>query len=349
MVASSKGDRDLIACSVSPTISVILPVYNAASYLQDSIDSILCQTYGDFELIIINDGSRDASGEIIRSYSDSRIVYLEQSNRGLAATLNRGIEFSSGRYVARQDADDIAMPERFARQISFLESHKEYALVGTWAEIWSDRQPSGRVHRHPRENPRIQFHLLFDNPFVHSSVVVRGDILKSEGGYTADASRQPPEDYELWSRLARKYPVANLPEILQIYREVPGSICRDAHQSFVGPLITISSENIAWRIGLPTANSLSTTMAALVHGDHGRVDPGIPFGTIRDALTTASEEIAASTGTPRAELQKMEEQYLSAIHFQFLSYRYPPIIATLLHRLWLTAGCYRASFTALLA
>jgi glycosyltransferase involved in cell wall biosynthesis len=206
--------------SFTPKISVILPVYNAEKYLSEAIQSILDQSYSDFEFIIINDGSKDRSEEIVLSFNDERIIYLSQSNRGLAATLNRGIETARGEYIARQDNDDVSDKRRLELQLSFMEEHPHVALLGTSAEIIDEEgQPTGRFHKHATDNELLKFFLLFDNPFVHSSVMFRKELVKQIGGY--DISPKFFEDFNLWSRVARtEYKLANLPDCLLKYREV---------------------------------------------------------------------------------------------------------------------------------
>src|SRR6185369_12980087 len=140
-----------------PLISVVLPVYNGEEYLRESIDSILKQSYSNFEFLILNDGSSDRSEEIIQSYSDPRIKYHKHANCGLAATLNKGIELAKGEYIARQDQDDISLPTRLEKQITFLENHSEYAMVGTGSKIWRANKKTGRSHHHATVNAKIQF------------------------------------------------------------------------------------------------------------------------------------------------------------------------------------------------
>jgi glycosyltransferase involved in cell wall biosynthesis len=118
-----------------PLISVVMPVYNAAQYLREAIDSILNQTFRDFEFIIINDGSTDRSLEIIQSYNDDRIRLINQKNTGLAKALNNGIAIAKSDFIARMDADDISIPERLTSQFSFLESNVDVVAVGSNAEV----------------------------------------------------------------------------------------------------------------------------------------------------------------------------------------------------------------------
>ena len=211
---------------MTPKISVILPVYNAQSYLQESIESILNQSFEDFELIMINDGSTDGSLSIMESYTDQRIRIINQSNAGLPISLNRAIAQARGQYLARQDADDISLPERFAKQVAYLDTNPQCALLGTWAQILVENTPTDRSLSHPHLNSDIQLKLLFFNCFVHSSVMIRKRALETSGLYPEDPEKFPPEDYDLWLRIAKHWDVANLPEILLQYRELPNSISR---------------------------------------------------------------------------------------------------------------------------
>jgi glycosyltransferase involved in cell wall biosynthesis len=230
----------MITHQPEPLISVILPVYNCPQHIQEAVESVFSQTYDNFELILIDDGSTDDTPLILRQFTDQRVQLITQQNQGLAAALNQGIRLSHGRYIARQDADDIALPERFSKQVAFMESHPNCALVGTWAEIWEGNVRTTRMHRHPADNTALHFELILNNPFVHSSVMVRKSALERVGVYSTDTARQPPEDYELWSRIAREYEVANIPEMLQIYREVANSLSRKGTTPFLEHLVKIN-------------------------------------------------------------------------------------------------------------
>jgi glycosyltransferase involved in cell wall biosynthesis len=246
-------------------ISVVLPVYNGAAYLHEAIDSIIRQTYSDFELIIIDDGSKDDSAVIVNTYNDPRIRFYSQKNLGLAATLNRGISLAGGKYIARQDQDDISLPRRLAKQLEFLETNKDYGMVGTWAEIWEDEKPTDRSHKHPVDNLELKFFLLFDNPFVHSSMMIRKSVFDVVGGYSTDRERQPPEDYELWSRVSKKFKVANIPEMLHVYREMPQSMSRTGDNPFLNHLLRINVENLAFATSGKYPELAYRDLAALSH------------------------------------------------------------------------------------
>ncbi|MGI4789435.1 MAG: glycosyltransferase family 2 protein [Janthinobacterium lividum] len=205
--------------TAAPRVTVLMPVYNAAAFLHEAIDSILSQTFTDFEFLIIDDGSTDNSAAIVRSYPDPRIRFIQnERNLKLTATLNRGLDLARGDYIARMDADDISLPERLARQVAFLDTHPDVGIVGVWARAF------GESHfniPHPADPERIRAKLLFDSALVHPSVLMRRSLLN------AHSLRYEPlghfEDYELWQHAARLFPLANISEYLFCYRVTTGS------------------------------------------------------------------------------------------------------------------------------
>jgi hypothetical protein len=289
---------------MNPAVSILMPVYNGAAYLSKSLESMLQQTYDDFELIVIDDGSSDRSAEIIQRVKDRRLRFYRQTNHGLAATLNRAIQLSRGSYLARQDQDDVSLPLRLMKQVRYLEEHLRCGLVGTWAEIVAGTEPTGRVHRHASENGSLQFDLLFDNPFVHSSVMMRKTAIESVGTYSTDPARQPPEDYELWSRLARQWEVANIPEVLHIYRELPSSMSRDGSYPFRDRVIDISAENIRWILGEAAGMPAVDDLAALNHAAYARVDPCVRWKHLSRVMTSAADRLAVSCHADPATIQR---------------------------------------------
>ena len=200
----------------TPVISVLMPVYNAERYLQESIESILNQTYTDFEFIIINDGSTDKSKKIILSYEDPRVLYIENPvNQGYLFSLNKGIDIAKGKYIARMDADDLSMPGRFEKQINFLESHNDIVLVGSSATIINESNQEKKVTNVLLSSDLIFAQLFFENPFFHSSVMGRAGVFRE---FKYDFNYYLAEDYYLWSQIAMKYKLANLSEPLIKYR-----------------------------------------------------------------------------------------------------------------------------------
>jgi glycosyltransferase involved in cell wall biosynthesis len=308
--------------TLQPLVSVLLPVYNGELYLREAIESILEQTYTNFELIIINDGSSDDSEGIILSFHDPRIRYYTQENQGLPATLNRGIGLSAGDIIARQDQDDVSLPLRFERQISFLKANPRCGMLGTWAEIWVDCIRTGRAHRHPSDNVSLQYSLLFNNPFVHSSVMIRREVFNRVGLYCNDSSRQPPEDYELWSRVSREFEVSNIPEIHLIYREVPKSMSRTGVNPFLDKLVNISAENLAWVTGRSCTDTAARDLAALVHGAMHLVSPRPSFTKIVYLLRCAVESVCRLAGKEDRSVEESAEVCLRSIRNKYLLHRF---------------------------
>lgn len=208
-----------------PVISVVLPAYNAEPFVETAITSILKQTFGDFELIVIDDGSTDKTLEILQQLSeqDKRINVISRPNKGLVATLNEGIKLSNGKFVARMDADDISHPERFERQIEFLKSNRDYAVVGTGYEFINEYGTFIKSRTVLTNAELIKAGLLFGNQLCHPSVMINMELVGKDFQYR---DFQAAEDYEIWCRLAEIYKVTNIPDILLKYRVLNTSISR---------------------------------------------------------------------------------------------------------------------------
>lgn len=297
---------------IQPEITVVIPVYRGASTLPEALDSVIDQKVGHMEIIVLDDGSPDDSGKIAEAYSANLdnvdLQVYRHPNRGLAATLNRGIELAQGNYISRQDQDDIVLPGRLEKQKAFLDANPTVAMVGTWAAIHSGDTPTHRYHRHPTSHESLQLELLFDNPFVHSSMMIRTDVLREIGGYCEDKSRQPPEDYELWSRIARRYRVANLPEVLTVYREMPGSMSRTGENPFLNKVIHISTENLLHILAPNYSAADCGKLAELYHrGGMDEIKFSLPKKQVYEMLSTAAQII----GGPR---EAWSDEFLSSFH-----------------------------------
>ena len=204
-----------------PLVTVFMPVYNRAELVRASIDSVLAQTFGDFELLVIDDGSTDESVDVIRSYRDPRVrLVVHEKNQGTPRTRNHGLELARGRYVALLDSDDIALPRRLERQVRFLEEHRDVAGVGSWA-IGTNR--AGKARRllvrvtEPRAiRARIPFVSCFKNP----TMMVRADVLRT---FRYREEFGVCQDIDAWARISTRHALANLPAFLVRYREGGGS------------------------------------------------------------------------------------------------------------------------------
>jgi hypothetical protein len=304
-----------------PAVSVLLPVYNCQEYVATAIESLLNQTFSDFEAIIIDDGSSDASAEVISSYHDPRIKFIRQANLGLASTLNKAIGLACAPLLARQDQDDISMPDRLEKQVAYMQAHPECGLLGSWAQIMEINKLSSRFHRHPTSDWELRYGLLFNNPFVHSSVMLRKSVVTELGGYTTDPERQPPEDYELWSRIARVSAVANIPDVLLIYREIPGSMSRTGVSPFQRRLVRISAENIAHSAGVEPNDSSVTAIACLTHGTPEDLSGTPDFRLIRTILFRALEQCASPANRPTLQIDA--ELRLTSLKASWLAYNVP--------------------------
>lgn len=205
-----------------PLVSVVMSVYNAQDYLNEAIESILNQSYENVEFIIVNDGSTDSSLNIIQSYmiNDSRISLIDRKNKGLPFSLNEGINIAKGKYIARMDADDISLPTRIEEQVSFLDSHQNIGICGSWVEVFGGR--TGFI-KHPISHEEMKMKMLFNVCFAHPTVMIRKDLFETKN-IKYNVSYSNSQDYMLWSEIQSITCMANIPKILLRYRISEGSI-----------------------------------------------------------------------------------------------------------------------------
>lgn len=203
---------------MKPEISVVLSVFNAEKYLKSCVDSILCQSFHNFELIVINDGSTDNSLNILKQYqeNDRRIILVSQSNQGLSSSLNLGIALSKSEICARIDADDVAENSRLQKQFNFLNENPNISVVGSWIKIFGEGCIP-RVWKNPLSPSEIYLTLFVKNPLFHPSVMFRKSRVLAAGGY--DSSVPYDQDYDLWLRMSKNGDqFANIPQVLMHYR-----------------------------------------------------------------------------------------------------------------------------------
>lgn len=197
-------------------ITVLMPVFNSELFVKEAIESILNQSYKNFEFLIINDGSTDQSHAIISSFLDSRIKYVNNKvNKGIVNTLNEGLVLSKGKYIARMDADDIAMPDRLTKQAAFLTANPTYKLCGSMAiAIDATGKEINNLNR-PQHSAKIKVFNLFRNAFIHPTIMADAETIKK---FAYSENFKYAEDYFLFSQITMSYPVANLHERLLQYR-----------------------------------------------------------------------------------------------------------------------------------
>ncbi len=197
----------------NPKVTVFIPAYNREKYIGDAIESILAQTFTNFEILLIDDGSKDRTIEIMRSYQDPRVrIIRNEHNLGIPKTRNKGIEQARGEFIAMLDSDDRAFPTRLEKQVSFLDAHHDYAQVGSWCRMMDEQgRPLKRIKRQPILPEDVDIQLLFRCSLSNRSIMARTKILR-EYGYRNDYPRC--QDYDLHVRLAQQYKLGNLPECL---------------------------------------------------------------------------------------------------------------------------------------
>ena len=199
----------------SPQISILMPAYNAALYLIEAIESMLNQTFTDFELLILDDCSTDNTEEIVNAFQDKRIYYIRQEkNLGLANNLNVGLKLAKGKYIARMDGDDISYPDRLQIQYDFLEKHPEIDLCSCGLEMFGK---DNQVWIRERDPEQVKITMMFYSPVLHATSMWRRESFEKHNlYYNQDAF--PAEDYDLWARAIFHCTLVNIPQVLYKYR-----------------------------------------------------------------------------------------------------------------------------------
>ena len=234
----------------SPAVSVIMPVYNGLPYLSEAVESILRQTYSDFELLLIDDGSTDGSRRYIESLNDHRLRLFFREHKGLIDVLNFGLSQARSDLIARMDSDDIALPERFQRQIEFMMAHEEVVVLGTYVqEIDHIGRPTGTVIAQPQQHEDIQSRFTGIrrlNPIVHPSVMFRREAAIQCGGYCA--AFPVAEDFGMWRRMARIGRLHILNEPLLLLRKHQNNISVVKRVECVESVLRVQVSHKIWDI-----------------------------------------------------------------------------------------------------
>jgi Glycosyltransferases, probably involved in cell wall biogenesis len=222
----------------SPKVSVIMKVYNGERFLREAVDSVLSQTFTDFEFLILDDGSQDSSAEIIKSYTDERIRLIQNAeNQGIVAGQNQLIAEAKGEYIAVLDCDDISYPDRLQRQVEFLDSHPNFIFCGTYRYGIKDGELTDDFKIRKLKNSTLKFMLYFTNPITHSSLMFRSSMYREDG--ISYGPEKVAEDYGAIVDMAMTHPIAILPERLVAYRVVSDSVSNTRMQELLDASINI--------------------------------------------------------------------------------------------------------------
>lgn len=287
---------DAFISSRTPRVTVVLPVWNAGEYLAAAVESIRAQTLADWEMLAIDDGSTDGSRQVLVDFarSDSRIVVTSRPNRGLAATLQEGIERSRTGIVALMNADDVAHPDRLTRQLDFLERHPTVAALGTQTRLLVDGEATPIESRLPLSPEACRRFLPVAPPLAHPTVMLRREAVLAVGGYRPQSY---VEDYDLWLRLADRFDLANLPDALLDYRLHDGQFSSARDEQVAVATLVVRAAAAERRAGRPDPL------------DHGHADRATATGLgirvadivaqVRGAALGRAEQVLAATGSPK--------------------------------------------------
>jgi len=238
-------NKKTVDSAAEPIVSVLLPTFNSEKFLRQTVNSIMNQTFQDFELLVVDDASKDSTRAILQSYGDSRIRIIDGPGKGLAAALNHGIRQARGKYIARIDADDMAMPTRFEKQVNFLDAHADISIVGTHQEHFG---AYSWVHKPQADPDIIKSVLLFLCDICHSTLMLRKEDFLKHGFFYPEESLQ--EDYELWTQIMGTLRFSTIPEVLALYRVHGGSITDEKERKLVEYERNISKNALKEYFGL---------------------------------------------------------------------------------------------------
>lgn len=265
----------LSSTKAQPLVSIILPIYNSAPYLKESLDSLRSQSFKNFEIIAINDGSTDNSASILKKYKDDRLVIVDhKKNRGLVKTLNESLKIARGKYIARMDPDDIAHSQRLKKQFNFMEQNPDIDVLGTWIKNFGLYNYVWNVHA---KDPYIKAKLLFENSIAHPSVMMkRSSLIKLKVNY--DEQIVGAEDYMLWSVLAyRGLKFANLQEPLLKYR---------THSTQIGESKKLKQQDSSWLVRAYNLKRLGLKPTQSQRIIHQKLSSWIPLSGYVEAYHT---------------------------------------------------------------
>lgn len=283
----------------SPTISVILPAYNAERFLREAIDSILKQTFCDFELIVLNDGSTDRTEEIILSYTDPRIRYIKNdTNLKLIKTLNKGIDLARGKYIARMDADDISLPNRFEKEVAYLEGRPDVAVVSCFPyNMNMEGKLLGKSSYFCVTRPLpCKFVSMFEPSICHPICMFRADAIKSYK-YNDSEEYLHIEAYELWNRMFHTGAKGGMiPEFLLYYRDNTSSVCHVHNEAMFDHHLNVLKRSLKDYLGIETERGVGLCIMSRSETENLRnIDEAFQLlDRCKDAFITKEQHIESS-------------------------------------------------------
>ena len=298
--------------NIKDFVSVILPVYNGDEHLTECIESVLSQTYDNFEFIIVDDASTDNTPQILKEFAmrDNRIKVITHAvNQKQTAAANTACQNAGGKYIARMDADDIALPHRFKEQVEFMEKNPDIGILGSWIHIIDN---NGKIHEIMKTNisqGSLGWSLIFDVSFISSSVMMRKDIIEQVGFYQTHQA----EDYDLWSRVNTIASVANLPKVLQQVRVWSGQVSHTVPRETRNCTLQIMKKNMQL---LLNDSSIDLKLVEVIRSITENNQPELES----DLLVKASSLIKAlyNTYISKTDLSKEEKKIVDVDAFQKL-------------------------------
>ena len=286
-----------MAHTIIPKVSVVMSVCDGERYLYDSLKSICNQTLDDFELIVVDDGSTDGTWQILSEYAarDSRVSLIRnEKNAGLTKSLNKALALVRGQYIARHDADDLALPSRFEKQVRFLDEHSEVGLIGALSYVVDEHDRVVDIYRVPSTDVEIRWRMLFSNPFIHCTIMFRSSLVKQVGSY--DEKIRYAQDYDYWARIAEVCQVFNIARPLASWRLNTGSISQTRGLSQQASALCTSVDQVSKcirRIGLVNAQTWEPeriqALCKLGRSQFDALDPETAVSTVEDYLWLTDE------------------------------------------------------------
>lgn len=255
-----------------PRVSVLISVHDGEATLPATLESIRAQTFGDLEIVVVNDGSTDGTAALLRGCTDPRLRVIEQPRAGLTKALNAGLRTARGEIIARLDADDTAHPERIAVQVEALDRDPELGLLGSWADIVDERGRVIRRERPPVDDAAIRAQLLWDNAFLHSAIAFRRGVVERVGRYDEAVARS--QDYDLVWRVSRVAALANIPRPLLRWRRSVRSISSRHRDEQRRSAAATSLRALREALGIEIDRERFARLRAVWDGDADRLLPG---------------------------------------------------------------------------